>query len=225
MENENERLLRLTSAMPMKQINLDCVKVSALAGGPPLPEGAINELWLGETTAYKLPYLQRYYAGRFRCGADLWLHRFLSSDGDRHLHSHPFDFWTTPLNGGYKEEFLNKAGAKEIGLLIARGHINKTIEDFLFDLQLGELYAPFAFNFLDASKHYNERTVFDWHRIAEVMPETWTAVVVRSPRLPKWFFKDDDGNLVDMKASNREWYKDYLPRPECGIAQDDNKRK
>lgn len=224
METVNEQLLRLTSAMPMKQINLDGIPQIYRDN---IPSCAIDVFEFGPLPlhSFKIPYLQRYYAGRFRCGADLWLHRFLSGDGDRHLHSHPFEFSTVCLNSGYKEEFINKGGAKELGLLMAKGFINNVIEDFLFDLQLGEIYAPHAFSFLAAARHYNTRDVFDWHRIAEVMPETWTAVIVKPQRLPKWYFKDDEGNLIDMLGSPRDWYKDYLPRPESGIAKDDNKRK
>lgn len=49
------------------------------------------------------PYLIRYRLlpwGPYR----VYLHHIVQSDADRHLHDHPFDFWSLILWGGYFEE-------------------------------------------------------------------------------------------------------------------------
>ena len=201
----NELLLELTAGMPMKQINLD----------NPVYEW---DKLVSKNTAY----LQRYFAGTFRDGVDLWLHRFLSNDGDRHLHSHPFEFNSVILNGGYKEEFLAEDGRKVIRTHDAQGHINEILPSILHDLKNSAHNNLDSFCFLACSRKYSTVGVFDWHRIAEVQPETWTAVLVKKQRLPKWYFKSDHGDLVDMVASPRDWHKRYKVRPESGIALDDN---
>lgn len=47
-------------------------------------------------------YLERYYMGGL-AGYQVWLHRFRSADGDRHLHSHPWSAYSLVLAGGYVE--------------------------------------------------------------------------------------------------------------------------
>ena len=50
------------------------------------------------------PYLERYYLGRV-CGVTFYLHRFVSSDSERHLHNHPWTWGRSLiLSGGYVEE-------------------------------------------------------------------------------------------------------------------------
>lgn len=49
------------------------------------------------------PYLERYYMGTVR-GRQLWLHRFLRADRERHLHSHPWIATSVMLTGWYLEE-------------------------------------------------------------------------------------------------------------------------
>lgn len=155
----NDELLALTASMPMKQIDVN-----------------------GK------PYLQRYYAGTTAKGDDLWIHRFLSSDGDRHLHSHPFNARSVVLCGGYLEEtprgvfHRNPDGLTPSEAIKFADHIGRPI------------------------------TVFDWHRIASVAPQTWTLFIVEPPRLPMWFFRDGEGNLEAVKASPRDWFLQYGPR-------------
>lgn len=49
-------------------------------------------------------YLQRYYVGQNEYGDQDWLHRFLRSDSERHLHSDPGHADSTILCGWYAEE-------------------------------------------------------------------------------------------------------------------------
>lgn len=217
----NKILLDLTAKMPMKQINLDGIKVgeSFDVSIPSRP----NEIVGKASLIIEKPYMQRYFAGTFRDGVDLWLHRFLSSDGDRHLHSHPFEFNSVILNGGYKEEFLCDDGKKVVRTWDAKGHINEILESILQDIKSPFNSRPDSFCFLACARKYSTVGVFDWHRIAEVRPDTWSAVLVKKQRLPKWYFKSDDGDLVDMISSPRDWHTRYKVRPESGIAIDDNR--
>ena len=52
------------------------------------------------------PYLERYYLGQL-FGVTFYLHRFVSSDTERHLHNHPWKWGRAiVLAGGYVEEFV-----------------------------------------------------------------------------------------------------------------------
>jgi len=212
----NELLMRLTAAMPMKQINI-------YQNGTALdhPKNTINCQYDGDDLYHwDQPYLQRYFAGIFRDGSDLWLHRFLSADGERHLHSHPFEFETIMLHGGYVEEFINSHGLQAVRETFPdpESDLPRLIEEFLLAINKIE-----SRKFLEYGCMGRSLNLYDWHRIVSVFPETWTAVIVKPKRLPKWFFKDDNGDLSDMNASPRDWWKDYKIRPESGIAGDDNR--
>lgn len=50
------------------------------------------------------PYLERYYVGQNENGDQDWLHRFIRSDSERHLHSHPWYAVSTILCGWYQEQ-------------------------------------------------------------------------------------------------------------------------
>jgi len=51
----------------------------------------------------EVPYLQRYYMGGI-FGYQIWLHRFMTADSERHLHSHPWTAVSVVLSGWYIEE-------------------------------------------------------------------------------------------------------------------------
>lgn len=97
-------------------------------------------------TINDLPYLQRIYL--FHVGGwRFYLHRFVSPDGDRQLHDHPFHGFSVVLSGGYFEERMTA-----------------------LNLPAPEIKTRFVgwFNWLPAR-------VF--HRIAETLPGTWTLFV------------------------------------------------
>lgn len=52
--------------------------------------------------------------------AALYLHRIYSTDGDRHLHNHPFGFLSAVLGGGYVEARLGKRDRRRRRFSIAR---------------------------------------------------------------------------------------------------------
>ena len=55
------------------------------------------------------PYLVRIYLAHWR-GWRVYLHRFVTSDGERWLHDHPFTGCALVLAGGYWEEVLPALG-------------------------------------------------------------------------------------------------------------------
>ncbi|HEY6527119.1 MAG TPA: hypothetical protein VIZ65_00375 [Cellvibrionaceae bacterium] len=50
-------------------------------------------------------YLRRYFVRENADGSQEWLHEFITEDGERHLHSHPWNAISTILCGGYTEEY------------------------------------------------------------------------------------------------------------------------
>ena len=79
-----------------------------------------------------MPYLERYYMfGLF--GYQVWLHRFLTADSERHLHSHPWTALSIVLAGRYVESYRDKHGRLKSRcrtafgkhLKISPGHIHR----------------------------------------------------------------------------------------------------
>lgn len=60
------------------------------------------------------PYMIRIYLTHWR-GWRLYLHRFVTSDGERWLHDHPFGALAVVMAGGYVEEVLPALGAEARG--------------------------------------------------------------------------------------------------------------
>jgi len=75
MNTTHEQMMALTADMPMKAI-------------------VINR----ET------YLERYFSHELFDGTQVWYHRFLRNDSERHLHTHPWMARSTILVGQYTEE-------------------------------------------------------------------------------------------------------------------------
>src|SRR5690554_2304453 len=75
MSITHESMMALTADMPMKTIEVN-----------------------GES------YLERYFAHSLADGAQVWYHRFLRNDSERHLHSHPWIAVSRILIGCYLEE-------------------------------------------------------------------------------------------------------------------------
>lgn len=211
MQTNHEKLMALTELMPMKQICIDEVVEDTYIGvqGPVTQKVVVGEI----------PYLQRYYVGQLRCGRDVWLHRFLRNDAERHLHSHPFNFTTIMLCGGYTEQYLDEHGKQWRITTPCAGGPQMTVAERIVKLASHGIQAarPSVQQVLKELTEYRTIDVFDWHRIASVEPETWTCMIVDEGRLPMWFFRDDDGGLRSVKSSDRDWWKNYNVRPlgEC----------
>lgn len=146
----HEHMMALTANMPMK-----CIEIN------------------GE------PYLERYFAHMLADGTQVWYHRFLRNDSERHLHTHPWMAVSTILVGCYLEE-------RSIdGPVFVRG----------FQEGDSNLIAPSTL-----------------HRIVEVLPNTWTMMIVDPGRKPTWHFVDEKGKRTEMPTSPFEWNKDFQPR-------------
>ncbi len=143
------------------------------------------------------PYLERYYLGQW-LGATFYLHRFVSSDTEHHLHNHPWTWGRAlVLSGGYDEEVVTDlAPAHESGCLVETRRIT-------------------WWNRVDGS-HF--------HRIANAAPGTWT-LFFHGPRVrvrqgmaskPKgWGFLERDLRdgewatvFTPYPSSSREWWWD-----------------
>lgn len=76
-------------------------------------------------------YLRRYFMCEHPDGAQEWIHQFVSRDGDRHLHSHPWHAVSTILVGEYLEEYLDDGDKKERTMragdlnILDPGHIHR----------------------------------------------------------------------------------------------------
>lgn len=200
----NEQMLALTAKMPCKQINIPANSTD---------EGA---LFCDRAFNYFKGYIQRYYAGTFSDNKDLWLHRFLTADSERHLHSHGFNFVSVMISGRYEEEFIDRS-TKKIGWRITTPEEQaltfEALERACMRFGHGiKAVHPISNNFLACCAQQNTIDVFDWHRITSVEPGTWTALVVDADRLAVWSFQDDNGKLEHRDSSPRDWWKSYLPR-------------
>lgn len=196
MQTTHEKLMALTELMPMKQI---CINEAA--------------------------YLQRYYVGQLRCGRDVWLHRFLRNDAERHLHSHPFNFVTLMLCGGYSEQYLDEHGKQWRITTPCAGGPQMAVAERIVKLINHGIHAarPTSEQVLKELTEYRTIDVFDWHRIAAVEPDTWTCMIVDQERLPFWFFRDDNGDHQAVKSSPADWWKNYNVRP-LGVTVGDNSK-
>lgn len=162
----NDYMLKLTANMPMKQIDVN-----------------------GK------PYMQRYFAGTTADDYDIFIHRFLSADGEEHLHSHPRDSYSLVITGGYNEETGCEVGSV-------------WLPPKVFVLQ-DVLTFPIMISAVDFfGRHIS---VFDWHRITSVEPETWSMFIVGPYILPFWCFKEKDGTITPVASSPRDWWK------SCGV--------
>jgi len=75
-------------------MNINHESMMALTADMPMKEIVIN----GEV------YLQRYFAHKLVDGTQVWYHRFLRNDAERHLHNHPWAAKSRILVGNYSEE-------------------------------------------------------------------------------------------------------------------------
>lgn len=105
-------------------------------------------------------YMERYYLGNV-LGLTFYLHRFVSSDGDRALHDHPWRFsMGICLTGGYLERRLRWFNPKN-GFDCAEKKVR-----------------PGRFNLIRATT---------FHQILSTQPETWT-LFFHSPKFKGWGF-------------------------------------
>lgn len=105
-------------------------------------------------------YIERYHVCRIG-KLTVMIHRYLGSDGDRHVHDHPWKLSVgIPLIGGYEEE-------RVMGFCPENGWISKLVK-----------IRPWRWNFISAMR---------FHRIAHVAPGTWTLFITYN-RFKSWSF-------------------------------------
>lgn len=107
------------------------------------------------------PYLERYHLGRV-FGVTFYLHRFISGDGDRNVHDHPWrQSAALILAGGYTEERVT------------------WFDPFGWRFKLRDL-KPFRLNLISHRA---------FHRIVKTRPETWT-LFMHTSRIKSWGFME-----------------------------------
>lgn len=107
-----------------------------------------------------LPYMERYYLGKW-FGRYRYLHRFVRSDSERHLHDHPWPVATSRvLTGRYIEE---RADLAPIQVQAAKQGKRPIITP-------PHRKAVTRRNRLTSSRTWHTSI----HRITDVQPETWT---------------------------------------------------
>lgn len=132
------------------------------------------------------PYLERYYLGRL-FGMTAYLHRFVSADGDREVHDHPWKFaMSFVLCGGYVERRMLSMSHKEVDGVITK----------LRRVRVGmpNVLLPTSF-----------------HQIVSVRPNTWTLFIHSKP-FKKWgFVKKESPEVIvyyayQYKQDVRGWH-------------------
>lgn len=134
------------------------------------------------------PYLERYYVGRI-LGVQFYLHRFVSADGDREVHDHPWR-WSAALvlAGGYVEERMR-----------------------WLDMDMG-WQSYFRRLFPGCLNRFSPRT---FHQIVTVKPETWT-LFMHGHRVKKWGFLRRDESGVRYHQPHTVGTDDWWRRAPLG---------
>ena len=123
------------------------------------------------------PYLERYWLGRW-FGYTAYLHRFVSPDGERHLHNHPWHARSLVLAGGYVEE---------------------VVTDLTAEGPLTERHRVRWWSAVPANK---------FHRIAAVEPGTWTLFVHAPRIPGKgWGFLQGREFTPDTTSPGPDWHR------------------
>ncbi len=143
------------------------------------------------------PYLRRYYLGPMPCGSQKWLHEFLSSDPEPHLHSHPWTAVSRVITGGYTEELYMPDYTDGVG------HLQNVT--FLTPQKNGIKNNTFDKSYTAGDENilYPDKI----HRIKSVEPGTLTLLIVAPERTPYWEFYNPDGTRERVKTSPVDWHK------------------
>lgn len=154
-------------------------------------------------TVSEKPYMERYYLGKL-CGFTFYLHRFVSADGDREVHDHPWRFaMSFVLCGSYLERRLvnmNHRSADGVDARVRRVRIG----------------IP------------NVLLATSFHQIVSVRPNTWTLFMHSRPSKKWGFLKKESESVIiyyayQYKQDVRGWHltsplgKDSMRMPEVLI--------
>lgn len=120
------------------------------------------------------PYLERYYLGGIG-SMRFYLHRFVSGDGDRALHDHPWK--------------------RSLAICLAGGYLEQRIKWFnpetAFDVAEKTIW-PGKFNLIKAAT---------FHQIMHTKPETWT-LFMHGRKIKPWGFINKT-TITDSKGEPR----------------------
>ena len=109
----------------------------------------------------RAPYLERYYISTV-FGYTFYLHRFVTGDGDRKPHDHPWNAWSLVLTGWYLERVVTAFDLTHI-----RGYRSNS-----------RMLKRGRFNRISSNK---------FHQIEKLRPNTWT-LFCHGPREKGWGF-------------------------------------
>lgn len=163
------------------------------------------------------PYLQRYYVCRF-FGVRVYLHRFVSSDPDRGLHSHPWAWaMSLILSGHYFEERFSgeltfPPAVRKVtwfNFLVGENHHRVVVPRDYWQRQHTEATRGFI---LDIDEEYAELAEYN---MAAAPAECWSLFIHRAQRVRTWGFlrKDGDGfrfspyRYPGGEMNSGEWWK------------------
>lgn len=133
-------------------------------------------------------YLRRWYILRTPWFG-VYLHNILRPDTDRHLHDHPWNFWSFVLKGGYTESVPDR---------MSRWGLHR--------LRIWERW----------SVHRLRAT--DSHRIVHLLPHTWTLILV-GRRQRDWGFWVENSEDLSITAPPYRWiqWQQYIQLRKDGV--------
>lgn len=146
-------------------------------------------------------YLERYYMGRL-FGLTFYLHRFVSGDGDRQLHDHPWRMSVSVILAGWYREQVMRFMCPYTGVRTS-------------EVERG----PGSINVIGGGK---------FHQIIEARPNTWT-LFIHGERVKFWGFlhhDERDETIVyhnPFPPSRDDWHKKAVPARAVGRAPVDYK--
>ncbi len=128
------------------------------------------------------PYLERYYLGTF-LGWTFYLHRFVSGDGDRSLHDHPWKrAVSVVLAGSYRESRLDYLNTEHTCGMNTTERVVRW------------------FNIIRGS---------DFHQILDAKPNTWT-LFMHSSRSKGWgFLKISNMRLMENETAEVVYHQPF----------------
>lgn len=118
------------------------------------------------------------------------LHHIVREDRDRHLHDHPWDFTSVVLQGGYQEFTPFRESGEPVW-------------------SLGSSEDEVCFGCWRLAGSIGRRRALDRHKIAQVLPDTWT-LFITGPYKNQWGFYTRNGKIP---------YREYLGLPPKDVVE------
>lgn len=173
-------------------------------------------------------YLSRYFMEKFADGRQLWLHRFYTDDGDEMLHNHAWWARSWVVTGHYVEQYVAADGVR---VRRRTAPVGPVVQMSLPQQLQRALRGSRWLSLEDVPGTDDSVTPCIWHRILQVEPDTWTALVVDPLRRPNWYFAKPNGyggepvavhdeialpdgwEFQAIPSAGEDWYKSCCP---CG---------